>query len=91
MKEVKLKNNEILTISSPTLDDAQQLADYANKIRCETKFITMSEEDEISTPTSQEKWIQSTLDNIEILFSQLKLMEKWLGAVILAPNQKNLD
>jgi len=80
MKEVKLKNNEILTISSPTLDDAQQLADYANKIRCETKFITMSEEDEISTPTSQEKWIQSTLDNNRNFIFSAKINGKMVGS-----------
>ena len=61
MKEIKLKNGEILTITFPTPDDAQELADYANTIRYESKFITMSEEDGLSTPTSQEKWIQSTL------------------------------
>lgn len=40
-KEIKLKNGEIITITSPTLDDAKELADYANSIRYESKFITM--------------------------------------------------
>lgn len=40
-KEIELKDGEIITITSPTLDDAQKLADYANFIRYESKFITM--------------------------------------------------
>lgn len=52
MKETKLKNGELLTIRSPTLDDAQELADYANTIRYESKFITIGEEDGLSTNPS---------------------------------------
>lgn len=39
MKEIKLKNGEILTITFPTLDDAQELADFANAIRCQSRYI----------------------------------------------------
>jgi len=78
MREIKLKNGEILTITSPTLDDVQELADYANTIRYESKFITMSEEDGLSTPASQEKWIQSTLNNRSFIFSA-KINGKLVG------------
>lgn len=84
MKNVKLKNGEILTITSPTLDDAQELADYANTIRYESKFITMGEEDELSTKTNQEKWVQSTLNNLNFIFSA-KLNGELVGSGNLGP------
>ena len=85
MKEIKLKNGQILTISSPTLDDAQELADYANTIRYESKFITMSEEDGLSTPTSQEKWIQSTLNNDRSFIFSAKINGKLVGSGNFGP------
>ena len=63
MNEIKLKNGEILTISHPSLNDAQELADYVNKIRTESRFLTLSEEDVKSTENSQGKWIQSAEDD----------------------------
>ena len=83
--EIKLRNGEILTITSPTLDDAQQLADYANTIRYESRFITMSEEDELSTKTSQEKWVQSTLNNNRSVIFSAKINNKLVGSGNLGP------
>ena len=69
MKEIKLKNGQILTIAPAVIEDAEQLAEFANKIKTESKFITMSEEDGISTTNSQMKWVQSTIDNKTFIFS----------------------
>ncbi len=85
MKEIKLKNGEILTITSTTLDDAQELADYANTIRFESKFITMGEEDGLSTKTSQEKWVQSTLNNNKSFIFSAKINGKLVGSGNLGP------
>ena len=53
MKEIKLRNGQILTIAPARIEDAEQLAEFANKIKTESKFITMSEEDGISTANSK--------------------------------------
>ena len=85
MKEIKLKNGEVLTITSPTLDDAQNLADFANTIRCESRFITMSEEDEPSTKSSQEKWVQNTLNNNRSFIFSAKINDKLVGSGNFCP------
>ena len=85
MKKIKLKNGEILTISTPTIDDAQELADYANTIRYESKFITMGEEDGLSTKTSQEKWVQSTLNNNRNFIFSAKINGELVGSGNLGP------
>ena len=79
MKEIKLKNGQILTITEPTLDDAQELADYANAIRKESRFITLSEEDGFSSKESQEKWIQSTINNNRYFIFSAKIDGKIVG------------
>lgn len=85
MKKIKLKNGEILTITSPTLDDAQELADYANTIRFESKFITMSEEDGLSTVNSQIKWIQSTINSNRTFIFSAKINGKLVGSGNISP------
>lgn len=80
MKEIKLKNGGILTIISPTLDDAQELADYANTIRYESKFITMGEEDEPCTRASQEGRIQAQSDDDKYFMISAKLNGKLVGS-----------
>ena len=76
MKEIKLKNGQILTIAPAVIEDAEQLAEYANKIKTESKFITMSEEDGISTANSQMKWVQSSLDNDKTFIFTAKINGK---------------
>lgn len=85
MKEIKLKNGEILTITYPTLEDAQELADYANTIRFESNFITLSEEDGLSTISSQEKWIQSALNNDRSFIFSARINGKLVGSGNLGP------
>ena len=80
MKKIELKNGKILTISSPTLDDAQELADYSNIIRKESRFITISEEDGFSSKSSQEKWIQSTINNNRFFIFSAKIDGKLVGS-----------
>jgi RimJ/RimL family protein N-acetyltransferase len=79
MKNIKLRDGEILTITSPTLNDAQELVDYANTIRFESKFITMGGRDELSTLASQEKWIQANLDNNRRFIFVAKINGKIVG------------
>lgn len=79
MIEIKLKNGQILTIAPAVIEDAEQLAEFANKIKTESKFITMSEEDGISTANSQMKWVQSTLDNNKTFIFLAKINGKIVG------------
>lgn len=78
--EIKLKNGEILTITLPMLDDAQELADFANAVRCESRFVTMGEEDEICTRASQERRIQSVLNDDKYFIFLAKLNGRLVGS-----------
>ena len=79
MKKIKLKNGMILTIAPAIIEDAELLANYANKIKTESKFITMSEEDGLSTATSQIKWIQSTIDSNRSFIYSAKINDILVG------------
>ena len=85
MKEIKLKNGEILTIFSPTLDDAQELADFLNTIRYESKFITIGEDEPLATVTSQGKWIQSAINNDKSFIFSAKINGKIVANGNLGP------
>lgn len=78
--EVKLKNGEILTITLPTLEDAQGLADFSNAIRGESKFISMGEEDEPCTRISQENRIQAALNDDKCFIFLAKINGKLVGS-----------
>ena len=79
MKTTTLKNGQILAIAHAAVEDAEQLAEFANKIKTESKFITMSEEDGISTANSQMKWVQSTIDNNKTFIFSAKINGKIVG------------
>ena len=68
MKEIKLKNGQILNVAPVIMEDAQELADYANKIKTESKFISMDERDGLSTANSQTKWIEGTVTSNKFIF-----------------------
>lgn len=85
MKEIKLKNGEILTITFPTLDDAQELADFANTIRCQSRYITMGEEDDPCTLISQEERIQTALNDDKYFIISAKLNGKLVGSSTFGP------
>ena len=74
-----------MIIVHPSVNEAQEPADYANKIRTESRFITLSEEDGLSTPTSQEKWIQSTLNNDRSFIFSAKINGRLVGSGNLGP------
>lgn len=74
-----------MTISSPTLDDAQELADFSNAIRGESKFISMGEEDGPCTRTSQENRIQAALNNDKCFIFLAKLNGKLVGSSTFGP------
>jgi len=85
MKEIKLKNGQTLKITFPSLDDAQELACYANSIRFESKFITYSEEDKAYTLAEEEEWIKSTLENNRSFIFLAKLDGKIVGSANFGP------
>jgi len=69
MKDIKLKNGQILKISSAVLEDAEKFANYINTIRYESKFLSMEDNDGMSTVNSQSKWIENTFnDNRKFIF-----------------------
>lgn len=60
MKEIQLKNGQTLIIEPARLEHAEQFANYANKIKTETNFISMDIRDGLSTIEGQEKYIRTT-------------------------------
>lgn len=85
MKEIKLKNGQTLTIAPPSIDDAKELACYANSIRFESKFITYSEEDKPYTLAKEEEWIKSTLNSDRSFIFIAKLDGKIVGSANFGP------
>lgn len=58
-REEKVRTGEKILLFSPTIDDAQQLADHANKVFAETKFLSVGPEDGRKTAEHEIKWIES--------------------------------
>ena len=91
MKEIKLKNGEILTITAPTLDDAQELADFANTIRCQSRYITMGEEDDPCTLISQEKRIQTAQNDDKYFIISAKLVRFLYTGIFLSAINSSIE
>ena len=58
-KEIILKNKEKLIIKTPDVEDAEDFAICFNKIKSETKFLSVGDEDKDYTTESEIKFIQS--------------------------------
>lgn len=58
-REEKVRTGEKILLFSPTIDDAQQLADHANKVFAETKFLSVGPEDGQKIAEHEIKWIES--------------------------------
>ena len=90
MKEITLRNSQKLTISAPSIGDAQDLADYANTIRFESRFITLSEEDEPYTLGLEEEWIKSTLNDDKKYIFLAKINGKLVGNGNISPKSSKV-
>lgn len=84
MKEIKLKNGQILTIAPAAIEDAQQFADYANQIKTESNFISMDIRDGVSTANSQARWIGESLSGDKFIFIA-KIDGKMVGCGNVSP------
>ena len=66
LDEVILKSGQKCVFQTPTLKYAQDLADYANKIRTESKFLLSCEQEPKFTLERETSWIKS--QNIKTKF-----------------------
>jgi len=85
MKDIKLKNGQILTIAQATLEDAENHAIYTNNIMIESNFLSMDQKDGVSTANSQSKWIETTLNNDKIFIFFAKIDGKIVGCANFSP------
>ena len=85
MKEIKLKNGQILTIAPAVIEDAEEFAQYVNKIKYETRFLSMDEEDGKYTANSQAKWIETTFSDNRKIILLAKLNNKIIGMGNFSP------
>ncbi len=76
-KRIKLKNGKTLILTSPKIENAQEIADYYNRVIAETRFLSADIKDEKDTVESQEKCIREnmvdkkSLDVIALLDGQI--------------------
>lgn len=90
MKEIKLKNGQILTIAPAKLEDAEEFAQYVNKIKNETQFLSMDEEAGKYTENSQAKWIETTFNDNRKIILIAKLNNKIIGMGNFSPISRKI-
>ena len=56
-KHLKLKNDKNLILTSPKIENAQEIADYLNTIAGQTRFMSIDIDDAEATREGEEKWI----------------------------------
>ena len=56
-KHLKLKNDKNLILTSPKIENAQEIADYLNTIAGQTRFMSIDIDDAKATKDGEEKWI----------------------------------
>ena len=85
MKDIKLKNGQILKISSATLEDAVAFANYMNTIRYESKFLSMDDTEDSITAESELKWIENVLKNDNKFILVAKIDNVLVGMCDISP------
>ena len=85
MKEIKLRNGQILTIAPAVIEDAEEFAQYVNKIKNESPYLSMDKEDGEYTPSTQAKWIETTFNDNRKIILIAKLNNKIIGMGNFSP------
>lgn len=88
-KKIKLKNGEILTLTSPKVDNAQEMADYYTTIVAQTRFISSDIMDSKATKESQQGWIEGTLHDEQSLVILAQIDGKIVGLGNVNPKRNN--
>lgn len=76
-KQIKLMNGKTLILTSPKIENAQEIADYYNRVVAETRFLSADIKDVKETVESQEKSIKEniidkkSLDVIAVIDGQI--------------------
>lgn len=78
-KQIKLKNGETLVLTSPKIENAQEMADYYNTMITETRFVASDILDSKATMESQEKWINQSLNDEKSLIVIAQIGGKIVG------------
>lgn len=78
-KQIKLKNGETLVLTSPKIENAQEMADYYNTMITETRFVASDIFDSKATIESQEKWINQSLNDEKSLIVIAQIGGKIVG------------
>lgn len=78
-KQIKLKNGETLVLTSPKIENAQEMADYYNTMITETRFVESDILDSKTTMESQEKWINQSLNDEKSLIVIAQIGGKIVG------------
>ena len=90
-KIIKLnKLNEKIILTSPTLKDAEQLAEHANKVFAETRFLSRGIEEGIKNKEDEEKWITAINESKSSFIICAKLNNKIVGIGNISSNGKGL-
>ena len=84
------KLNEKIILTSPTLKDAEQLAEHANKVFAETKFLSRGIEEGIKNKEDEEKWITTINENKSSFIICAKLNNKIVGIGNISSSGKGL-
>ena len=61
--QVTLRDGAEVTLASPTVDDAQALLDYLDRVRHETSFLLWGPADELFTLEQEQQWIRDQLES----------------------------
>ncbi len=78
-KNVKLKNGKVLTLTTPSIDNAQELADYYNTIVCQSRFVAADAMDTKLTAENETQWIEKSEKDERSLIIAAKLDGKIVG------------
>lgn len=79
MKDIKLKNGEIITILRANKSDGEEILNYINSVSCESDFLTFGEGEFNITVEDEELFIENTLKQDNALFIIAKHKNKIIG------------
>jgi len=85
MKEIELRNGQILTIVPAAIEDAENFTNYINTIRYESKFLSMDDTEVAITIEDEAKWIESALKENRKFIFVAKINSKIVGMGNISP------
>lgn len=91
-KQIKLKNGKACILTSPKIENAQELADYYKKLVAETRFISTDVADLLKNTDaveSQEKWIGESIVAEKSLIVTAQVDGRIVGIGSINPKRNN--